>query len=83
MEKAKKFAKLMLDYVVENNFKNLDINNKNLPEKYAVMIGLSFSVVIMTEYTNLPVENEICRVPIDENTTPDSLKADFMKELFS
>lgn len=76
-----KFVDLMLDYVVENNFDKLDLMNETLPNKYAVLIALSFSVVIRTEYTDLPVENEICRVKIDENTTKETLKADLLNAL--
>ena len=81
-EATKKFVDLMLGYVIENNFDNLDLTNETLPDKYAVLIALSFSVVIKTEYMfESKVENEICRVKINKDTTKESLKKDFMSEM--
>lgn len=81
MNKAKKFTEIMLGYVVDNNWNNLDFDNPTLPEKYAVLIALSFSVIMKTEYVNRPVDGEICRVAINKNTTKESLVADFLKEM--
>ena len=78
---GKKFIELMLGYIIENSFDKLDLTNELLPNKYAVLIALSFSVVMRTEYTDLPAENEICRVKIDKNTTKESLKEDLLKVL--
>jgi len=81
MDKARKFTELMLNYVIENNWSNLDFDNVTLPEKYAVLIGLSFSVVIKTEYVKSTVPGEICRVPINKNTTKESLISAFLFEM--
>ena len=78
---ARKFCEIMLTYVVDNNWNNVDVNNTVLPEKYAVLIGLSFSAVIKTEYTPRPIPGEICRVPIDSKTDKQSLIKAFMAEM--
>ncbi len=78
---GRQFIDLMLGYIIENSFDKLDLTNDLLPNKYAVLVALSFSVVMRTEYTDMPVENEICRVKIDENTTKESLKEDMLKVL--
>ena len=80
-EKTRKFCETMLTYVVDNNWNNVDRANSALPEKYAVLIALSFSVVIKTEYTPRPIPGEICRVPIDEHTDKQSLLKAFLEEM--
>ena len=80
-QSAKRFCETMLTYVVDNNWHSIDKDNSFLPEKYAVLIGLSFSAVIKTEYTSRPVPGEICRVPIVPDTDKQSLIKAFMAEM--
>ena len=80
-ESTKRFCELMLTYIVDNNWNNVERLNPVLPERYAVLIGLSFSAVIKTEYTSQPVPGEICRVPIYAETTRESLIKAFVDEL--
>ena len=77
--RGKRFMELMLKYVVDCNWDALNIAEDQFPNKYAVLVAISFSAVIRMDYVSGPeIEGEICRVEVNQYTTKESLLDDFM-----
>lgn len=80
--KARYFVELMLKYVVDCNWDNLDLMSTQFPTKFAVLVGISFSVVIRMDYVPAPeLDGEICRVEVNQFTTKESIVKDYMEAL--
>ncbi len=74
MERARLFAEHMLRYVVDCNWATVQQAISEPGTKYAVMIGISFSVVLRIDYVPAPeMTGEICRVEIGPGETQECL----------
>ncbi len=82
MDKARLFVEHMLRYVVECNWGTVRAAMSEPGVKYAVMVGISFSVVLRIDYVPGPeLTGEICRVEIDPGDTQECLVTKFTKAL--
>jgi hypothetical protein len=72
----------MLRYVVECNWGTVQQATSDPTTKYAVMVGISFSVVLRIDYVPGPeLPGEICRVEISPADTQECLVTKFTEAL--
>jgi hypothetical protein len=82
LERARLFTEHMLRYVVDCNWGTVEQAMAEPGTKYAVMVGISFSVVLRIDYVPGPeLTGEICRVEISPGDTQECLVSKFTQAL--